>query len=166
MHKNWQLFKRNQSTDEWNISKHPYRCCALCSCLSLLTKVIKKIKKSYLYVNFKFGSWLKILKLGSITFFGECSHRNRDRRNILFRSHWLHSSTSYRPSILQGPEGVKFIILPETIPTGRLYLRSGHLFLNTWHEVGKCLSLFFPQTEKKWMWIFFEETYWPHFRYL
>ena len=116
--------------------------------------------------KFKLQTMAKILKIGSITFFGECSHWNRDRSNILFRSHWLHSSTSYRPSILQGPEGVKFIILPETIPTGRLYLRSGHLFLNTWHEVGKSLSLFFPQTEKKWMWIFFEETYWPHFRYL
>ena len=77
------------------------------------------------------------------------SHWNRDRSNILFRSHWLHSSTSYRPSVLQGLEGVKFIIhLPETIPSGRHYLRSGHLFLNPRHEAGKSYPFSLPKERK------------------
>ena len=114
----------------------------LCSCLSLLGKVIK-IQQSNLYVTSNFRLWLTILKMGSITFFGECSHWNRDRNNILFRSHWLYSSTSYRQYVLQGLEGEKFINhLQETIHIGRLYFRS--LVLNSLHEVGKSSPFSFP----------------------
>ena len=99
--------------------------------------------------KFNFGSRIKILKMGSITFFRECSHWNMDRCNILFRSHWYHSSTSYKPSVLQGLAGVKFIIhLPETIHNGRLYLMSGHFFLNPRYEVGKSYPFSLPKERK------------------
>ena len=118
----------------------------LCSCLSLLGKVIK-IQQSNLYVTSNFRLWLTILKMGSITFFGGCSHWNRDRSNILFRSHWLLSSTSYRPSVLQGLEGVRFINhLPETIPTGKLYFRS--LVFKSLDEVRKSSPIFSPKQRK------------------
>ena len=75
------------------------------------------------------------------------SHWNRDRSNILFRSHWLLSSTSYRPSVLQGLEGVRFINhLPETIPTGKLYFRS--LVFKSLDEVRKSSPIFFPKQRK------------------
>ena len=53
----------------------------------IVRKNDKKNQYSELYVNSNFKLWLKILKMGAITFFGECSHWNRDRKNILFRSH-------------------------------------------------------------------------------
>ena len=99
--------------------------------------------------KFNFGSRLKILKMGSITFFRECSHWSRDRSNNLLRLHWLHSSTSYRPSVLQGLKGVKFIIhLPETMHNRRLYLMSGHLFLNPRYEVGNSYPFSLPKERK------------------
>ena len=139
----------------------------LCSCLSLLGKVIK-IQQSNLYVTSNFRLWLTILKMGSITFFGGCSHWNRDRSNILFRSTdfilalaidhlscrvlkvWNLSTIFQRPYLLGGST-------------------SGHLFLNPWHEVGKSSLLpFVSLTREKvsvQIWTFFEKSYWPHFQY-
>ena len=112
----------------------------LCSCLSLLGKVIK-IQQSNLYVTSNFRLWLTILKMGSITFFGGCSHWNRDRSNILFRC------TDFNLALAIGHLSCRVLNYFQR-PYLLVGTTSGHLFLHPRHEVGKSSSFSFSKQRK------------------
>ena len=135
----------------------------LCSCLSLLGKVIK-IQQSNLYVTSNFRLWLTILKMGSITFFGGCSHRNRGRSNILFRC------TDFNLALAIGHLSCRVLKVWNLSTTSRDHTYWGALLQVTCFYIpGMKLENLLPflslnrEKVSLQMWTFFEESYWLHF---
>ena len=136
----------------------------LCSCLSLYGNVIKKFQKSDLYDS-NIRLCLKILKMGSITFFGEF-HIGTGTEAIFFSDH-----TDFFLPLAIGHLSCRVLkVCDLSTISQRPYLLGsstlGHLFSNPWMKFENLLP-FFPLNREKvsvQMWTFFEECYWPYFQ--